>query len=1133
MTKEPTQPADQAIRDQALGPGESFHLEAPAGSGKTSVLLARFLTLLARVDTPEEMLALTFTRKAAGELRARVMALLWERQDPGPDASPLELRLRELAAAVFRRHGDEAQLKLTPERLPIMTFHGFGAQLLKLAPQEAGVPLEFKLLEEDEARWLKAEALDEMRRRLNGRPTRDPVRQALIRRLVRLNNDWRRLAKELSGLLARRDSLGDFLDMARVSRDAAAYQQLLEERFRMVLEPSLQDLRAGLAGCDLGKVWPGFCRELQGSANGGLILPELPGSAPADLSAWQAIAHVLLTASQGEPRKRLSPKDGFPEGFDQKKWAPLIQDLPETAVSFLKQCRDLTPTGASSEEAAALQDLVILVGEALSVYEQLCARKGALDFVDLEAATLNLLTEDDPTEVMLRLDWRLKHLLVDEFQDTSLNQMQLLCRLMAGWQGGEGRTLMVVGDPKQSIYGWRQAKPRLFMASREGLPCGGAEPLPLTPLSLTTNFRATRTLITWANEVFESTVMKRGAAGARFHRAEPRPGAPEGPAPYLALFAGESDPAARGLEARWLARQVAQALATLKERETIGILLFTRKHLPRYLQALYDAGLAVRVREGLKLAESRTVAHLHNLARALTRPQDEVAWAAALRGPWGPQPLATLAQVAQIPGDLWPEKLRRFTEQTERDDCPADLPGLAESLEQARRQVGRRPLADILADWLEASRAWAGIAAWEGPLGVANARTYLDLLAAAEEGLPEATFVKADFNLKEAFQPPDPRAQASPVEILTVHGAKGLEFHQVFLPFLDWQPLKSEDNTPPFLLEEIPGRDRYGLALARPYVQEKQSSLYLLLRGLKNQRVVDEARRVFYVAVTRARQRLVMSGLARLDKQGNWQSSGDSPLTWLRAHYRLDLPPAGSPVSWPEPEMHVERLTTVSPQTGESAPPPVLPAAWDFHPEAAPFQVSFPSGLAALREETATLPETESAADGDAARLRGVIMHRALQTLARGGGPPDAPSLAAALRQEGMTAPAAASLAAEIQAELAACQEDPFLTSRLRPDIPQAASEWLLEDRPHPGAIRRGVIDHLSFDGNDWWLLDYKTSRPTAGEDWEAFIHRETEKYRPQLLAYREMAARAKGIEPPEAIRLAVYFTARREVVEV
>jgi ATP-dependent helicase/nuclease subunit A len=1131
-TKEPTPPADQAIRDQALSPLEGFHLEAPAGSGKTSVLLARFLTLLARVDTPEEMLALTFTRKAAGELRARVMALLWERQDPRPEASPLELRLRELAAAVFRRHGHEAQLKLTPERLPIMTFHGFGAQLLKLAPQEAGAPLEFTLLEEDEARWLKGEALEEMRRRLNLRGQRDPVRQALIRRLVRLNNDWGRLAQELSGLLSRRDSLRDFLNLARVSRDAATYRQLLEERFQMVLQPSLQELRTSLAGCALGKVWPDFGRELQGSAHGNLVLPELPGSAPADLSAWQALSEILLT-KQGDPRKRLSVKDGFPEGFDQKKWSPLIQDLPGPVVRTLKQCRNLTSTGASSEEAAALQDLVILVGEALSVYEQLCARKGALDFIDLEAATLNLLTEDDPTEVMLRLDWRLKHLLVDEFQDTSINQMQLLCRLMAGWQAGDGRTLMVVGDPKQSIYGWRQAKPRLFMGSRNGLPCGGPEPLPLTPLTLTTNFRATRTLITWANEAFGDTVMKGGAAGARFHRAEPRPGATEGPAPYLALFSGDNDLAARELEARWLARQGARARVSLGKDETIGILLFTRTHLLRYLQALNDAGLPVRVREGLKLGESRSVAHLHNLARALTRPQDEVAWAATLRGPWGPQSLATLARVAQMPGDLWSEKLRRLTAPTPLDDFTAALTGLAEALQQAQNQVGRWPLSDILTSFLEATGAWTGIAAWEGPRGVANARAYLELLAAADNGLPEATFVKADFTLQEAFQPPDPQAQASPVEILTVHGAKGLEFDQVFLPFLDWQPLKSEDNTPPFLLEEIPGRNLHGLALARPYIQEKQSSLYLLLRDLKNQRVVDEARRVFYVAVTRARQRLVMSGVARLDKQGNWQGSGDSPLTWLRKHYRLGLPPAGSAVSWPAPGMDVELLTAVPPLTGETAPAPALPAAWNFSPEAAPFEVSFPSALSATPQETAPRPETESAADGDAARIRGVIMHRALQTLARGNLLPDAVSLAAALRQEGLTASPAAALAAEIQAELAACQSDPFLSSLLAPDMPWAASEWVLEDQPRPGAIRRGVIDRLGFDGHTWWLLDFKTSRPAPGEDWEAFITQETEQYRPQLQAYREMAAKSKGIEPPEAIRLGIYFTACRKLVEV
>jgi ATP-dependent helicase/nuclease subunit A len=1129
MIKEHFQPADQAVRDQALGPSEGFHLEAPAGSGKTSVLLARFLTLLAQVDAPEEMLALTFTRKAAGELRARVMSLLWGQHESGPDASPLDLKLQELAAAVFRRHADEATLKLTPERLPIMTFHGFCAQLLKQAPQEAGVPLDFALLEEDEDRLLKAEALDELRTRLNARPAADPVRQALVRRLVRLNNDWRRLAKELQGLLSRRDSLGEFLALARASRDATQYRRLLETRFQMVLVPVLDGLQAGLADSKLGRTWQEFWQELQGSPHGDILPLVIPGTAPADLAGWQAVASVLLTKG-GDPRKRLSAKDGFPEGFDQKKWAPRLQDLPPEVSRTLKQCQDLTPSGASAEEAAALQDLVILVGETLKAYEQLCTRKGALDFVALEQSTLNLLSEDDPSEIMLRLDWRLKHLLVDEFQDTSENQMTLLCRLMSGWENGAGRTLMVVGDPKQSIYGWRQAKPRLFMESRKGLPCGGSPPLALTPLWLTTNFRATGTLIEWGNQVFEDTVMSGGTAGAQFYRAEPRPGAPEGPAPHLALFTGETEPVARELEARWLAQQVAQTLPVLARDEKIGILLFTRTHLPLYLTALGEAGLAVRVKEGLKLSDSRVVAHLHNLARALVRPQDDVAWAGVLRGPWNPLGLASLADVAQTPGDLWIERLCSLAAM---DGSSKEMATLGESLEQARRQVGRRPLVDVLTNWLDTTGAWTGIAAWDGPPGLTNARTYLDLMAAAEAGIPEDTFNKADFTLQETFQPPDPRAQASRVEILTVHGAKGLEFHQVFLPCLDWQPLKSEDKTPPFLLEEIAGTRLHALALARPYSHEKQSSLYVLLRDLKNQRLVDEARRVFYVAVTRARQRLVMSAVAKIDKKGQWRVPGDSPLAWLKEHYRLDLPPVGLSITWPAPELQMELVTAVPPLSSKPQEPQELPAAWDFQPEAAPYQVSLPSQLAMPPMGMDTHHLDESSEAGNAARLRGEIMHRALDSLARNNPLPDTLSLIAALRQAGLAAAVATSLATEIFAELQACQADPFLAALLKPGLPFAASEWPLEDQPQPGMIRRGVIDLLAFDGNHWWLLDFKTSRPPTDEGWDTFIVQEIEKYRPQLLAYREMAARVKELPAPGVIRVGIYFTACQRVVEV
>jgi ATP-dependent helicase/nuclease subunit A len=1115
-------PADQGVRDQALSPGQSFHLEAPAGSGKTSVLLARFLSLLARVEAPEELLALTFTRKAAGELRTRVMQLLWEREEPAADASPHEIQLRELAQQVFARHGDGAQLKLTPERLPIMTFHSFCAQLLRLAPQEAAAPLDFQLLEEDEARWVKQEALEELRRRLNARPSRDPGRQALVRRLVRLNNDWRRLAGELQGLLARRDSLGEFLDLARLSRDPEAYRRLLESRFQLALRPALGALAQGLAVSALGQAWPQFREALRGAPLAENLPAAIPGPAPRDLAAWQAVARALLT-KDGDARKSFTPKLGFPQDFDKVRWGRMILALPAEVVRGLKHSRELTPWGASPQEAAALQDLVILLGEALRVYAELCSRRRALDFVALEQAALKLLTVEDPGELLLRLDQRLTHLLVDEFQDTSQNQLDLLCRLLAGWQQGEGRTLMVVGDPKQSIYGWRQAKPRLFLESRTSLPCPEAAGVSLTPLLLTTNFRASRTLIAWANQVFGDTVMGPTVGGEiDFHAADPGPGAAAGPDPHLALFAGGDDPSARRHEARWLARQVARAVPTLSANDTIGILLFTRTHLPVYLKALNDAGVAVKVREGLKLADSRVAAHLHNLARALTRPGDGLAWAALLRGPWAPQSLEVLAGVAQTPGELWLEKLRRFAG---REECPRDLSNLAVALQEAQGRVGRRPLAEIMVDFLRDTGAWTGLAAWEGPGGVANGRAYLDLVHAAESGLPETTFNKADFTLEEAYQPPDPRAQDSPVEVLTVHGAKGLEFTQVFLPYLDWQPLRSEEKTPPFLLEEIPGAPWHGLALARPYLEEKQSSLYLLLKNIKNRRVLNEARRVFYVAVTRARQRLVLSAVVK----ANQEPQGESPLGWLSSHYRQPLPPPGTVISWPGPAMAVELGGEIPGAAGPeiTLEPLELPDPLKFQPEPAPYQRRYPSQLAEMAADR------QAGEDPEAARLRGEVMHRALESLSQGGELPEAAALAAALRQGGLALEAAAGLAPEILAELAACQADPFLARLLAPGLPEAKSEWRLEDRPAPDTIRRGQMDRLVFDGATWWLLDYKTSRPADPADWEVFIAQEKEKYRPQLLAYREMAAKAKGIAPPEDIRLVLYFTACHRPVEI
>ena len=261
------------------------------------------------------------------------------------------------------------------------------------------------------------------------------------------------------------------------------------------------------------------------------------------------------------------------------------------------------------------------------------------------------------------------------------------------------------------------------------------------------------------------------------------------------------------------------------------------------------------------------------------------------------------------------------------------------------------------------------------------------------------------------------------------------------------------------------------------------------------------------MAVTRARQRLVLSGVVK-PHQGAQRRKPPG-----LAGVALPARPAasGDRHSWPGPEMGVElcggksrgRRTPRAPGTLAAGPPGVSPGA-------APYQLSYPSQLAEAGRDGHWEAEAE---DRDAARLRGEVMHRALETLAQGGELPASGGVAAALRQGGLAPAAAAGPGPGDPGGAHGLPAGPLPGPAAGPrTCPAAVSEWRLEDRPRPDTIRRGQMDRLVFDGGTWWLLDYKTSRPGGRGDWEEFIAREQEKYRPQLLAYREMAARAKGI---------------------
>ncbi|MGD8504204.1 MAG: UvrD-helicase domain-containing protein, partial [Syntrophobacterales bacterium] len=196
---------DEKIRNAALDIHRSFHLEAPAGSGKTWLLTGRFLKLLAEVDHPHEILALTFTNKAAGEMRQRIRDFLHKSAKDEPTQYPHEQMLLEAAARARQRQ--PAHRLAAPDGLRIMTFHGFCLHLVQRAPLEASVPPGSKVMPDEEQHQLRTQVAATTINDLLRRPSDDPLRQAVEGRLLRLNNYWPALRDELADLLEKRDLL--------------------------------------------------------------------------------------------------------------------------------------------------------------------------------------------------------------------------------------------------------------------------------------------------------------------------------------------------------------------------------------------------------------------------------------------------------------------------------------------------------------------------------------------------------------------------------------------------------------------------------------------------------------------------------------------------------------------------------------------------------------------------------------------------------------------------------------------------------------------------------------------------------------------------------------------------------------
>jgi len=642
--------ADERARDEALDPRHSFIVQAPAGSGKTTVLTQRYLRLLTTVEEPEQVLAITFTRKAAGEMRERVQKALEGdikvRSDA--DAKTLELAQAVRAHAAARGWG----LEDSAARLRIQTIDSFNAYLANAMPLTSGSGFGRGIADAPEDLYALA-----ARETLRHAETDPALRGPFERILRRLDDSWMRLERLIASMLSRR---AEWLpNLPQLSGEPLVPR--IEESLRVIVREELEAATASLGtefvalACSVARV---AAKNRMGEAVDAEAadLAEWLGYTASlapredDLPRWRALSRLSLTRD-GSPRARLTKAQGLPaDDADAKAlaqaFAQELEKLDTRQIAALRIIGVLPDPVVPEKARGALDALATLLLLSAAQLTRIFNEQGECDHPEVAGAARQALTQDSaPTPLAERLGTRIAHILVDEFQDTSRDQYELLRTLTQDWSEGDGRTLFVVGDPMQSIYGFRNAEVGRFSTVRGA----GLGAIALRPLELRRNFRSAPALVHWCNDIFKRVFPEADDVRRSAVRHLPSVAARAGLEGAPNLYRVDSDCGPRG-EAQAAAELIA-GLARTRPEESIAVLAGARGHLRAIRTALGARGVPFIGVNLEPLADVPVVRDLEALARALESPLDRVAWLAVLRAPFVGLSLPDLTVIAEAARD--------------------------------------------------------------------------------------------------------------------------------------------------------------------------------------------------------------------------------------------------------------------------------------------------------------------------------------------------------------------------------------------------------------------------------------------------------------------------------------------------
>ncbi|MEW6676870.1 MAG: UvrD-helicase domain-containing protein [Pseudomonadota bacterium] len=1086
-----------------LSPTHSAVVEACAGSGKTWLLVSRMIRLLLAGAQPSELLAITFTRKAAEEMRARLDAWL---QDLAllPEAEALDflvqrgLGLEEARAALPRARGlMEAVLSARPGPL-ITTFHGWFFHLLDHAPlsvRPASGLVEHPSLLQEEAWYALAGSLTRQPEGPEAQAFRTLVAELSLAGLRDLLDAflhhraewwaWGQGLDESCAFLARTLGVEEGEDIPGGFFSAPGRRAELEAYLALVA-------RNGAAG---------LAKDVTRASHLEAVLESLKEPAHPTAETLAELGGVLLTR-QGTP---LSVKPSMAMerrigGDDMARYIDMHYRLAEAVQVSLGRLAE--------QQGLVLNRLALTLGLAYgAAYQQLKADQGALDFTDAELETARLLTEEaSAAAVFMKLDARWKHLLLDEFQDTNPLQWGILrAWLDAYCDTGERPTVFLVGDPKQSIYRFRRAEPRLFATAQAWL----AEHYGAGYFPQNETRRCAPRVVAWVNGVFSSHPDYPGfnphgahqtalPGWCEIHAAAPPP-EPEAPPPGLRMPLDRPAPASpprRAEEAAWVAARIQSLVGSLMIQDSpprparygdITVLYAKRAEIDVFEAAFLAAGIPFVTDRRGELLHTLEARDMVALLTSLADPQDDLALAHALKSPLFGLQDTHLQYLSRSGEGPWSQRLETWHQ---GGTAPEPVARAARLLAHWQGLAGRLPVHDLLDQIFDSADVSAHYdAAVPAPMAStvrANLEGFLALSLSLSGGrypsLPRFLDELNRLRDKAGQEGPDepPAAAGDRVRMLTIHSAKGLEAPVIFL-------IKADSgggrNAPYGVLVDWPpeaGRPRhFSLHGPKDWRGPGRDPLFQQEKDL----AAVENLNLLYVAMTRARQALFVSGLAdprKAPRGGDAETSADAE------------PPQTDPAdNW------LAQLTQALAQTDMTRLPEM---AWgnpqpDTHPGPAPAVTPAPPAL---------LPAIGSRRAPDTPESRyGTLLHAWLEHATQG---LDAQAIRTLLDLDAAEADALATQARTLLAI-------PELAPAFRPGAHKAAHNEL-EFLDADGRTAR--MDRLVEFDREVWVLDYK-----SGGQAEPDLARRAQPHLPQMARY---AQAARALYPGKAVRAVLVF---------